>query len=103
MTRGTEDKTNRSRKGTQMEELKHYKRSSSRRELIRAFVNNQGSTNLLLKHKRKAIAPKKVISLPEATALKQCYIMRKCNKPSKNIMETFQGNLTEKADSNGSD
>ncbi|KFD44790.1 hypothetical protein M513_14334, partial [Trichuris suis] len=55
-----------------MEELKHYKRSSSRRELIRAFVNNQGSTNLLLKHKRKAIAPKKVISLPEATALKQC-------------------------------
>ncbi|KFD69335.1 hypothetical protein M514_18484 [Trichuris suis] len=45
---------------------------SSRRELIRAFVNNQGSTNWLLKHKRKVIAPKKVISLPEATAPKHC-------------------------------
>ncbi|KFD65198.1 hypothetical protein M514_14274 [Trichuris suis] len=59
-------------KEMQMEKLKHHKRYSCRRELIRAFVNNQGSTNWLLKHKRKVIAPKKVISLPEATAPKQC-------------------------------
>ncbi|KFD69018.1 hypothetical protein M514_06643, partial [Trichuris suis] len=154
-----------SRKGTQAEELKHHKRCSSRRELIRAFVNNQSSTNLLLKQKRKVIEAKVAISLPEASAPKECkqenqvksfinqvkvslscyryiidevimkmcsltsctvyysvsvtssckvllywssgqvdsYIMRNCNKPSKNIMETFQGNLMEKADSNGSD
>ncbi|KFD55014.1 hypothetical protein M513_04196, partial [Trichuris suis] len=53
-------------------ELKHHKRYSCRRELIRAFVNNEGSTNWLLKQKRKVIAPKKVISLPEATAPKHC-------------------------------
>ncbi|KFD72147.1 hypothetical protein M514_15849 [Trichuris suis] len=53
-------------------ELKHHKRYSCRRELILAFVNNEGSTNWLLKQKRKVIAPKKVISLPEATAPKHC-------------------------------
>ncbi|KFD45488.1 hypothetical protein M513_13637, partial [Trichuris suis] len=40
--------------------------------LIRAFVNNQSSTNSLLKQKRKVIEAKVAISLPQATAPKQC-------------------------------
>ncbi|KFD52446.1 hypothetical protein M513_06643 [Trichuris suis] len=133
-----------SRKGTQAEELKHHKRCSSRRELIRAFVNNQSSTNLLLKQKRKECKQENQVKsfinqvkvslscyryIIDEVIMKMCsltsctvyysvsvtssckvllywssgYIMRNCNKPSKNIMETFQGNLMEKADSNGSD
>ncbi|KFD68991.1 hypothetical protein M514_18794 [Trichuris suis] len=52
--------------------LKHYKRCSSRRPLIQGFVNNQSRTNLLLKQKRKVIAAKEAISLPEGSAPKEC-------------------------------
>ncbi|KFD52364.1 hypothetical protein M513_06745 [Trichuris suis] len=52
--------------------LKHYKRSCSRRPLIQGFVNNQSRTNLLLKQKRKVIAAKEAISLPEGSAPKEC-------------------------------
>ncbi|KFD70289.1 hypothetical protein M514_17639 [Trichuris suis] len=67
--------------------LKHYKRSSSRRQLIRAFVNNQSRTNLLLKQKGKVIAAKEAISLPEGSAPKECkqenqVIMKVCSLTS---------------------
>ncbi|KFD49356.1 hypothetical protein M513_09803 [Trichuris suis] len=45
---------------------------SSRRPLIQGFVNNQSRTNLLLKQKRKVIAAKEAISLPEGSAPKEC-------------------------------
>ncbi|KFD44913.1 hypothetical protein M513_14209 [Trichuris suis] len=50
--------------------LKRHKRYSCRRELIRAFVNNQSRTNVLFKQKRKLIEAKVALSLPEGNCSK---------------------------------